>query len=67
MFIGKVKNTKIGFITKLTRAIATDAINAVAKLETVIPGTIHPTNIIAKASANHFNNKIIINSFLIQY
>jgi hypothetical protein len=59
ILIGNVKNTKTGLITKLTNAIATDAISAVKKLDIVIPGTTQPTNIIAKDNANHFSIRII--------
>ena len=59
ILIGRVSNTKMGLITKLTKAITTEATSAVTKLEIVIPGTIQPTNIIASDNANHFNSRTI--------
>lgn len=60
ILIGSVKKTKIGFINILTKAITTEAIKAVIKLETVIPGITQPTNIMTKDNANHFTNNIIV-------
>ena len=59
ILIGKVRKINTGFITMFTKAIAAEAINAVKKLEIVIPGIIHPTNIIASAKANHLSKSII--------
>ena len=59
ILIGKVRITSTGFMTILTNAIAIDAINAVAKLDIVIPGTIHPINIMINERASHFITKTI--------
>lgn len=56
ILIGSVKNTRIGLIKMLTNAITAAATRAVTKFEIVIPGTTHPTNIIARAKPIHFKN-----------
>lgn len=60
MFIGSVRKISAGFMKTFINAITTAAINAVTKLEIVMPGTTQPTNMIPSARPNHFKNNAII-------